>query len=111
MTARTALDDIEIGGKPIRKNQQALILLGSANHDPARFANPDQLDIARQDNPHLTFSHGIHHCLGAPLARLEAELAINSLLGRMPQLRLATDAVEWREMVTLRGLRELPIAY
>lgn len=110
MTARTALDDIEIGGKRIRKNQQALILLGSANHDPAQFANPDQLDITRQDNPHLTFSHGIHHCLGAPLARIEAQLAINSLLERLPRLRLATDAVEWREMVTLRGLRELPVA-
>ena len=110
MTARTALDDIEIGGKRIRKNQQALILLGSANHDPAQFANPDQLDITRQDNPHITFSHGIHHCLGAPLARIEAQLAINSLLERLPRLRLATDAVEWREMVTLRGLRELPVA-
>ena len=109
MTARAALDDIEIGGKPIRKNQQTLILLGAANHDPARFANPDQLDIARQDNPHITFGHGIHHCLGAPLARIEAQLAINSLLRRMPQLRLATDAVEWREMATLRGLRELPV--
>ena len=110
MTFRAALDDIEIGGKRIRKNQQALILLGSANHDPAQFANPDQLDITRQDNPHITFSHGIHHCLGAPLARIEAQLAINSLLERLPRLRLATDAVEWREMVTLRGLRELPVA-
>ena len=111
ITARVALQDLEIGGKQIHKSQQTLILLGAANHDPAQFANPDRLDIARQDNPHITFSHGIHHCLGAPLARVEAQIAVQTLLRRMPRLRLATDAVEWREMVTLRGLRALPVAF
>ena len=90
ITARVALQDLEIGGKQIHKSQQTLILLGAANHDPAQFANPDQLDIARQDNPHITFSHGIHHCLGAPLARVEAQIAVQTLLRRMPRLRLAT---------------------
>ena len=109
ITARVALEDIEIGGKLIHKNQQSLIMLGAANHDPAQFDNPDQLDIARQDNPHITFSHGIHHCLGAPLARVEAQLAINTLLRRMPDLKQETENVEWREMITLRGLRALPV--
>lgn len=111
ITARVALEDLAIGGTLIHKNQQSLILLGAANHDPAQFANPDQLDITRQDNPHLTFGHGIHHCLGAPLARVEAQIAITTLLRRMPNIQLATDHVEWREMITLRGLRELPVTF
>ena len=111
VTARVALEDIELGGKLIQQNQQSLILLGSANHDPAKFDKPDTLDITRQDNPHITFSHGIHHCLGAPLARVEAQLAINTLLRRMPNIQLAADHVEWREMITLRGLRELLVTF
>ena len=109
ITARVALEDIEVGGKTIRKNQQALLLLGAANRDPAHFSNPDRLDITRQENPHLTFGHGIHHCLGAPLARVEAQIAINSMLRRMPNIQLATDQLEWRDMLTLRGLKALPI--
>ncbi len=111
ITARVALDKLEIGGKRIQQNQQILIVLGAANHDPAQFADPDRLDITREDNPHITFGHGIHHCLGAPLARVEAQVAINTLLRRMPRLRLARDQVEWREMVTLRGLRELVVTF
>ena len=111
VTARVALEDIEIGGKTIRKNQQSLLLLGAANHDPAHFPDPDRLDITRQDNRQLTFSHGIHHCLGAPLARVEAQLAINTLLRRMPNMRLATEALEWRDMLTLRGLKALPVTF
>ncbi len=109
ITARVALEDIEVGGKTIRKNQQALLLLGAANRDPAHFSNPDRLDITRQENPHLTFGHGIHHCLGAPLARVEAQIAINSMLRRMPNIQLATDQLEWRDMLTLRGLKALPV--
>jgi cytochrome P450 len=109
ITARVALEDIEMGGKLIHKNQQSLILLGAANHDPAQFANPDQLDITRQDNPHITFGHGIHHCLGAPLARVEAQIAVNTLLRRMPDIKQETENVEWREMITLRGIRALPV--
>lgn len=111
ITARVALEDIEVGGKTIRKNQQALLLLGAANHDPAHFSDPDRLDITRQENPHLTFGHGIHHCLGAPLARVEAQIAINSVLRRMPDIQLATDQLEWRNMLTLRGLKALPVGF
>ena len=111
ITARAALEDIEVGGKTIRKNQQALLLLGAANRDPAHFSDPDRLDITRQENPHLTFGHGIHHCLGAPLARVEAQIAINSMLRRMPDIQLATDQLEWRDMLTLRGLKALPVVF
>lgn len=111
MTARTALVDVEIDGKIIPKGQQAIIVLGAANRDPAQFPDPDRLDIMRKENRHIVFSHGIHHCLGAPLARVEAQIAINTLLHRMPNLRLATDTFEWREMVTLRGLKVLPVEF
>ncbi len=111
ITARVALEDIEVGGKTIGKHQQALLLLGAANRDPARFSDPDRLDITRRENPHLTFGHGIHHCLGAPLARVEAQIAINSILCRMPDIQLATDQLEWRDMLTLRGLKALPVIF
>jgi len=111
ITARAALEDIEVGGKTIRKNQQALLLLGAANRDPAHFSDPDRLDITRQENPHLTFGHGIHHCLGAPLARVETQIAINSMLRRMPDIQPATDQLEWRDMLTLRGLKALPVVF
>lgn len=111
MTARTALVDVEIGGKTIPKGQQAIILLGAANRDPEVFPDPDRLDITRKDNKHIVFSYGIHHCLGAPLARVEAHVAFATLLRRMPNLRLATNDLEWRETVTLRGLKALPVAF
>lgn len=111
MTARTALVDVEMGGKTIPKGQQAIILLGAANRDPEVFPDPDRLDITRKDNKHIVFSYGIHHCLGAPLARVEAHVAFATLLRRMPNLRLATNDLEWRETVTLRGLKALPVAF
>ncbi len=111
MTARTALEDLEIGGTKIEKGQQAVIVLAAANRDPAQFADPDRFDITRKENPHIAFSHGIHYCLGAPLARVEAQIAVNTLLQRLPNLRLATEELEWREMVTLRGLKTLPVTF
>jgi len=111
MTARTALVDVELGGKTIPKGQQAIILLGAANRDPEVFSDPDRLDITRKDNKHIVFSYGIHHCLGAPLARVEAQVAFATLLRRMPNLRLATNDLEWRDTVTLRGLKTLPVAF
>lgn len=111
MTARTALTDTVLGGKTIPKGQQAIILLGAANRDPEVFPDPDRLDITRKDNKHIVFSYGIHHCLGAPLARVEAQVAFATLLHRMPNLRLATNELEWRETVTLRGLKALPVAF
>jgi cytochrome P450 len=112
MTARAILEDVEIGGKVIPKGQQAITVLGAANHDPAQFADPDRFDITRKDSRHLlTFSHGIHYCLGAPLARVEAQIAINTLLRRLPTLHLQNEELEWRETVTLRGLKALPVVF
>lgn len=111
MTARTAVEDVEIEGKTLAKGQQAIIVLAAANRDPAQFAEPDRFDIARKDNPHIAFSHGIHYCLGAPLARVEAQIALNTLLRRMPNLRLQTEDLEWRETVTIRGLKALPVVF
>jgi pimeloyl-[acyl-carrier protein] synthase len=111
MTARTALTDVEIGGKTIPKGVQAIIILGAANRDPAQFLDPDRLDITRPDNRHIVFSYGIHHCLGAPLARVEGQVTINTLLRRMPNLRLTGEPLEWRETVTLRGLKALPVTF
>jgi pimeloyl-[acyl-carrier protein] synthase len=85
--------------------------LGAANRDPARFAEPDRLDIGRREREHIAFGFGIHFCLGAPLARLEAQIALGTLLRRMPRLELATDAPQWRESSTLRGLKALPLSF
>jgi cytochrome P450 len=107
---RTVLKDIEIGGKKIVRGDQVVGIIGAANRDPAQFPNPDRFDISRRDVRHLSFSGGIHFCLGAQLARTEGQSAIAALVGRYPKLELATDHLEWRETVTLRGLKSLPVA-
>jgi cytochrome P450 len=109
LTARIPLDDIEIDGIPIPSGRLCLMLLGAANRDNERFADPERLDFARADNKHLAFSSGPHFCLGAPLARLEARVAIPALLRRFPNIDLARDDVEWRDTITLRGLRALTL--
>jgi cytochrome P450 len=90
-----------------------LVVLAAADHDPERFADPDELDITRADNRHLAFGKGIHHCLGAPLARMEGQIAISTLLRRMPDLRLkgSLDSLSWRPGLILRGLRGLPVEF
>lgn len=110
-TARIVYEDVEIGGRAIKAGSVVVALLGAANRDPAHFPEPDRLDIARADNRHLSFGWGIHFCLGAPLARLEGQIAIGTLLRRMPSLALATDTLEWRETSTLRGLKTLPVSF
>jgi cytochrome P450 len=114
MTGRAALEDIDdLGGRKIPKGEGVLCLLGSANHDPAVYPDrPDQLDITRPNVRPLSFGGGIHFCLGAQLARLEAEVAISTLLRRLPDLRL-DDAVnpEWRSSFVLRGLKQLPASW
>jgi len=110
MRVRVARETVEIGGRRIAKGQRVLVLVGAANRDPARFPDPDRLDIARPDNRHLAFGHGIHFCTGAPLARLEGAIAIRRLLRRFPRLELATDQLAWRETLTLRGLSALPVS-
>lgn len=114
MTGRVALEDIDdLGGRRIPKGESVLCLLGSANHDPAVYPErPDRLDITRQNVKPLSFGGGIHFCLGAQLARIEAEIAISTLLRRLPDLRL-DDAVnaEWRPTFVLRGLKRLPASW
>ena len=109
-TGRTAAEDVEVGGTVIKEGQVAFTLLGAANHDPAQFANPDTLDITRQDNRHIAFGHGIHFCLGAQLARVEAQVAFGTLLRRFPDLKLGADGVEWGGAFILRGPKALPLA-
>jgi cytochrome P450 len=109
MTARVAQATFEYHGHTIRRGQEVAFLLGAANRDPARFPNPDRLDLSRGDSRHLSFGGGIHYCLGAPLARMEGEIAFGTLARRMPTLRLAADEVTYRDNFLLRGLRALPV--
>jgi cytochrome P450 len=114
LTGRVALEDIEdLGGKRIPKGEAVLCLLGSANRDPAVYPDrPDQLDIARPNVRPLSFGGGIHYCLGAQLARIEAEVAIGTLLRRLPDLRLNdAENPEWRPTFVLRGLKRLPASW
>jgi cytochrome P450 len=111
MTARTALDDMEVGGANVRKGQQAILLLAAANRDAAQFPEPELLDITRGDSHHLSFGFGIHFCLGAPLARVEGEIAIGSLVRRFDGLHLRTETPEYKENIVLRGLASLPVGF
>jgi cytochrome P450 len=114
MTGRVALEDIDdLGGKKIPKGESVLCLLGSANRDPAVYPDrPDRLDIVRPNVRPLSFGGGIHFCLGAQLARIEAEVAIATLLRRLPDLRLDdAKTPEWRPTFVLRGLKSLPASW
>jgi pimeloyl-[acyl-carrier protein] synthase len=110
-TGRITATDVELGGTLIPKGALVSAVLGAANRDPAHFPEPDRLDLARPDNRHLAFGWGIHFCLGAPLARVEGQIAIGALARRLPGLALATDRPEWRESSALRGLRALPVTF
>jgi cytochrome P450 len=109
MTGRTALEDIEIGGETVQKGEFMMLLLACANRDPAVFKDPETFDVRREDNPHLGFGFGAHHCLGASLARLEAQVALPALLGRVKTIELATDELDYRDNLILRGLKTLPV--
>lgn len=111
-TERYARDDIAIAGTTIPKGELVLGVLASANRDSKHFANPDILDITREHNRHLGFGQGMHYCLGAPLARLEAQIAISILVKRAPNLRLkvAPDQLRWRKGYIVRGLEALPVS-
>jgi hypothetical protein len=112
MTGRSAVEDVELGGQAIGKGENIVCLLGAANRDPAVYDEPDRLDIRRQNVRPLSFGGGIHHCLGAQLARLEGELAFRALATRLPDLRLPEiDAPSWRPNFTLRGLTTLPAVW
>ena len=107
--ARVAAADLELGGKTIRKGQRLFAFMNSANRDPEAFADPDRFDIGREPNVHLTFGHGIHFCLGAPLARLEAQIAATRLAERLPDVRLSGGDPEWHDSLILRGVKRLPL--
>ena len=110
-TARTADQDVTIRGITIPKGEIVMPFIGAADRDPAQFPDPDRLDIARADNRHVAFGMGIHFCLGAPLARIEGQIAINTLVQRLPKLALATAKPEHRQSLTLRGLVALPVRF
>jgi len=90
-TMRVAREDLEIRGNKVKQGDRIMLLLGSANRDPAKFASPDQVDITRHPNPQLSFGHGLHFCMGAPLARLELEVGVNEILRRFPKVQLASE--------------------
>ena len=102
--------DVELRGETLQAGDFVFQVLGAANRDPQQFPDPHRFDITRKPNRHLAFAMGIHFCLGAPLARLEASIAIGSVLRRLPALRLASDAVEWHRHGLLRSLKALPVA-
>jgi cytochrome P450 len=109
MTGRVTLTEVEVGGVMLPANESVITLLGAANRDPAQYENPEALDVGRQHVRPMSFGGGIHHCLGAQLARLEAELVFTALVERLPDLKLPEkDAPAWRGTFTLRGLHRLP---
>ncbi|WP_066946946.1 cytochrome P450 family protein [Streptomyces lushanensis] len=112
-TWRYATEPVTLGGQRIAVGDPVLVVLAAADRDPERFASPDTLDLARRDNQHLGYGHGIHYCLGAPLARLEGQTALATLLTRLPDLRLAVDPADlrWRGGLIMRGLRTLPVQF
>ena len=110
-TFRCAAEPVEIGGVRISRGDPVLVALSGANRDPARFGDPDRLDLGRDSAGHLAFGHGIHYCLGAPLARLEAEIAVSALLARFGSISLAVPAesLRWRPSTLIHGLESLPV--
>jgi cytochrome P450 len=100
---------IAIGGRRLGEGERIFALLNAANRDPAAFADADGFDPRRSPNRHLTFGHGIHFCLGAPLARLEGRIALQQLARRFPRLALAGGAPDWVDSLVLRGLVRLPV--
>ncbi|NUU78943.1 cytochrome P450 family protein [Paenibacillus xylanilyticus] len=110
-TSRWALEDIEFRGQNIAKGELVIVALDSANRDDAKFKDADVFDITREKSSHLAFGTGIHLCLGAPLARLEGEIAIHTLLARFPEIQLQTDVtqLEWRPGMIVRGVKEIPV--
>ena len=108
--ARYATEDVEVGDVLVRKGEPVLVAIGAANRDRLQFGTADQLVLDRDDNHHLGFGHGVHHCLGAPLARLELQEALRALTRELPGLRLAGD-IEWKTQMLVRGPRSMPIGW
>ena len=109
LNLRAALEPADLAGVPLEVGQRIIVLQGAANRDPARFAEPDRMDLGRTDNVPMSFGWGIHHCIGAALARAEGELALGGLLARFTDIELLDNEPEWRASFTLRGLTSLPV--
>jgi pimeloyl-[acyl-carrier protein] synthase len=110
-TARICPEDTELGGKKIRKGQAVIAVMGAGNRDPERFPDPDRLDLGRADNRHLAFGWASHFCFGAPLARMEGQLAFEAIARRMSNLKLEPAPLVWRDNLGLRGLTSLPVTF
>lgn len=112
-TERFAREDVEVAGTVIPKGALVLGVIAAANRDPRRFEHPEAVDVAREDNKHLSFGQGIHYCVGAPLSRLEGAVAFTALTKRLPGLRLGVppERLRWRSSLVLRGLKALPVAW
>lgn len=108
---RVAMESIEIAGKQIKQGQLVCFSFAAGNRDPEQFASPAQLDLARKPNRHLAFGHGLHYCVGAALARLEGQIAINGVLKGLPEISLETEDLEWNRNLSLRGLKSLPVVF
>jgi cytochrome P450 len=108
---RIAAEDVELRGNVLRKLDRARWFIPSANRDPAKFPEPDQFDITRDPNPHVAFGSGIHHCLGATLARVEGQEAFSALVERFPALHLTTEELEYQPSITFRSLKALPVTW
>lgn len=108
---RWVLEDMEYAGHHFKVGDELGFMFGAANRDPSRFDKPNQLDVTREDNPHITFGGGVHYCLGAPLARLELQIAYRTLLSRLPNLRLVGDAPQFKDAYVIRGLHDLRLRF
>jgi hypothetical protein len=108
---RIATEEILLHGQTIRPGERVFAMLNAANRDPRQFVNPETLDVARKENRHLAFGQGIHFCIGAPLARMEAKLAIMAILQRCPNLALQSMPLNWSNSLVLRGVRSLPVSF
>ncbi len=110
---RWAAEDMEIGGETLPKGSVVIPIISAANRDPRQFENPEQLDVTRQPNPHMAFGKGVHYCVGAPLARMEAEIALSTLLRRLPTIQPAIplDQLRWRLAPMFRSLEALPVQW
>jgi cytochrome P450 len=110
-TARISKANTMIRDKKIYKGQKVMLMLGAANRDPQQFKDPDRLDLSRRENRHLAFGSNIHYCIGAALARIEGQIAINTILQRMPHIQLASSPLEWQENLSYHGLKALPVTF
>jgi len=110
-TGRLAPEDVELGGRTIRKGQAVMAVMAAANRDPERFPDPDRFDISRKDNRHLAFGYAAHFCFGAALARVEGQEAFEAIVQRLADLELEPGRLVWRNNLGLRGLTALPVRF